>query len=227
MPGCRRPSTSGAQSDRRALGDTPAPGRRRAGGAHGRAGRLALLLCAALLLGGCLFSTRKDEGDVDPNGGAVWLPPVTLGNALGNMQRALEKGVLTNYGNSFNDSYFEMVLDPADLSELGQNEFDTWNASLEEQRMSGILISTEATLEVFWVPRDSVDQSSSVRYYEDLAYRLEFAEPTRSVTYSGKVDLWFEDDGAGEWYITKWIDKRDGSPNRTWSWLRARNQVEF
>jgi hypothetical protein len=235
MRGSRRASISAPRGGRRAGGASPPPpaeppartlpGYRRPGPAAAARGGLAFLL--VLLLAGCLLSTRDGEEPGENGDVYVWVPPVTLGNALGNMARSLEAGVLTNYGNSFSDDGLEMELDPADLAELGQNEFDEWSAAQEEERMAGILNSTEATLEVFWVPEDSIDQSASVRYYEDLAYRLEFSEPTRAVTYSGKVDLWFEDDGTGEWYITKWIDKRDGSPNRTWGWLRARNQVEF
>ena len=186
-----------------------------------------LLLAAGGLIGGCLLSTRDDEGGGETPPPTIWVPPVALGNALGNIQRSLENGVLTNYGNSFNENQFELELDPADISELGQNEFESWSAVQEEQRMTGILGGSPAELKVFWVPADSLEESANVRYYRDLAYRLEFTEPTRSVTYSGLVDLWFEDDGTGEWYIIRWVDKRDGSPNRTWGWLRARNQVEF
>ncbi len=197
-------------------------------GTRGRARRVALgaLLLVLCLPAACLLSTREDEGGGGDTG-LVWVPPNAMGNALGNMKRSLQLKNLTNYGRSFSGQHFELVLAEADVSELGQNEFLEWSATEEEQRMSGILGSTEAALTVYWSARDSVDESASVRYYRDLTYRLEFREPTRSATYSGKVDLWFEDDGTGLWFITKWVDKRDGSPNRTWGWLRARNQVEY
>ena len=188
--------------------------------------RAALVLLLSLVPVACLLSTRDDEGgETGPS--LKWLDPVHLGNALGNMRRSLEGKDLTNYGKSFSSEHFELVLDEADVSELGQNEFEEWSATQEEQRMSGILGSSEATLTVYWSARDSVDETATVRYYRDLTYRLEFHEATRSATYSGKADLWFEDNGAGLWFITKWVDKRDGSPYHTWGWLRARNQVEF
>jgi len=189
----------------------------------------ALILCGQLA--GCLLQTRPDEGPPggNPNDQANWAQPVALGIALGNIKRALEaqQRNLTNYGNSFSDTGFELIIDPADESELGGNPFTEWSATLEEQRMTGILSSVSAKITLTWTPRDSIDYSSSVRYYQDLVYRLKFEESTRSVTYSGKADVWFTDDGQGQYFITKWVDKRDGSPNRTWGWLRARNQLEF
>jgi hypothetical protein len=188
--------------------------------------RVAVIALAVALLGaGCLFQPREP---VPPGQGGevVWVPPAALGNALGNMKRALDNKQLINYGKSFSPQSFEMVLDPADEAELGQNEFTTWSASLEEQRMSGILSSTPGTLTVYWVPRDSLDLQQT-RYYEDLNYRLEFRGSGGTVEYSGRVDLYFQDDGTGLWFISRWVDKRDGSNNRTWGWLRARNRVEF
>jgi hypothetical protein len=185
----------------------------------------ALALAVGLLGAGCLFQPRE-PGDPIIGGEVVWVPPATLGNALGNMKRALDNKKLDNYGKSFSPLAFEMVLDPADEAELGQNEFTTWSAGQEEQRMSGILSSAAATLTVYWVPRDSLDLQQT-RYYEDLNYRLEFRGPSATVEYSGRVDLYFQDDGTGLWFITRWVDKRDGSSNRTWGWLRARNRVEF
>lgn len=188
--------------------------------------RIAALALAVVLLGaGCLFQPREPEPPT-PTNEVVWVQPAALGNALGNMKRALDNKQLINYGRSFSPVSFEMVLDPADEAELGQNEFATWSASQEEQRMSGILSSTPATLTVYWVPRDSLDLQQT-RYYEDLNYRLEFRGPSGMAEYSGRVDLYFQDDGTGQWFITRWVDKRDGSSNRTWGWLRARNRVEF
>ncbi|MBM3316310.1 MAG: hypothetical protein FJY75_00515 [Candidatus Eisenbacteria bacterium] len=183
---------------------------------------LVLLLAAA----GCLFQPRTPE---KPGDGPqiVWVPPVTLGNALGNMKRALESKQFFNYGRSFDAGGFEMVLDQGDEAELGQNEFEEWSASAEEQRMAGILASTAATVTVHWAPRDSIQESADVRWYDDLSYRLSFRGPLGAVEYSGLVDLYFRDDGTGQWYIIRWEDRRDGSSNRTWGWLRARNAVEF
>jgi hypothetical protein len=93
--------------------------------------------------------------------------------------------------------------------------------------MLGILNQAAATLSVTWTVRDSLEESSSVRYYRDLGYRLTFTLGGKSVTYSGLVDLYFEDDGGGLWFFTMWTDKRDGSSNRTWGWLRGRRRVEF
>jgi hypothetical protein len=179
-----------------------------------------------MLVAGCLFQPRDNEDPI-PDTEITWVTPNALGSALGNMERALEGKSLGNYGRSFSAEEFAMVLDPADEAELGQNEFETWSATLEEQRMAGILAATTATLTVFWVPQDSLQESADVRWYDDLNYRLSFSGPQGTVDYSGIVDLYFRDDGTGQWYIIRWEDRRDGSTNRTWGWLRARNQVEF
>jgi hypothetical protein len=187
--------------------------------------KVAGLVLAMALLGGCLFQPRDSKrGEDTPQ--IAWVPPVALGNALGNMERALESKRLDNYERSFSEAHFSMELDPADEAELGQNEFESWSASLEGQRMAGILGSTAGTVAVHWVLGDSLDLQP-LRYYEDLGYRLVFTGTSGSAEYSGRVDLYFEDDGSGQWYITRWVDKRDGSTNRTWGWLRAQNVVEF
>jgi hypothetical protein len=188
----------------------------------------ALALVLALAAAGCIFTTREPEGGIGPSGPA-WVSPHFLGNQLGNMKRALESNpkVLTNYGRAFRSGPITMELDPSDLADTGDTEFQDWTASKEEQRMSGILNQAAATLAVAWTVGDSLDEGSSVQYYRDLTYRLTFSKSCRSVVYSGKVDLYYEDDGTGSWYITRWVDKRDGSANHTWGWLRARNRVEF
>lgn len=179
-----------------------------------------------LLLGGCIFDTREPKGGGNGEG-VEWVSPETMGNALGNMQRALEVKILTNYGRSFSEEELVMDLAEGDKQELGDNPFESWSAAQEEQRMSGILNSTEAELAITWTVTDSLDEGESTRYYRDLQYLLTFEKPDSVAEYSGEVDLWFEDDGAGLWYITQWIDKRDGSGLRTWGWLRASNKVEF
>jgi len=198
--------------------------RRRSPARGWRAGALGLILVT--LGGGCIFQPREAQ-DPHQTSGPIWVQPQYLGNALGNMKRSLESKVLINYGRSFSPVSLVMELDPSDLSDLGDNLFDPWSADQEETRMSGILNQTTATLSVTWTVADSLDESSSVRYYRDLKYRLTFTRGGISVVYSGLVDLYFTDDGTGSWYITKWVDKRDASANRTWGWLRGRNQVEF
>jgi hypothetical protein len=189
-----------------------------------RARALGLILVA--LGGGCIFQPREAQ-DPNTNPGLDWVQPQYLGNALGNMKRSLEGKVLTNYERSFSEAGLVMELDPSDLSDLGENPFDPWSKTQEGARMTGILNQTTATLSVTWAVGDSLDESASEMYYRDLGYRLTFTKGGVSVVYSGKVDLHFTDDGTGSWYITKWVDKRDGSANHTWGWLRGRNQVEF
>lgn len=196
-------------------------------------GRLAILALSCLgLAGGCLFTPREPE---DPGGGVAlpdWVDPTALGDALGNMKRALEAKSLTNYGRSFNEGQeFELVFDITDEGELGDlSNFESWSGSQEEQRMDGIIAAAQADVEVEWVftaETDSIDESVSERYYKDLGYNLTFSKTGASVTYSGSVDLWFADNGSGLWYISRWIDKRSHATNMTWGWLRAKNQVEF
>jgi hypothetical protein len=193
---------------------------RRAGG--------TLALALALAAAGCIFTPREPEKSIGPSG-PTWVTPAFLGNQLGNMKRALQSNpkVLTNYGRAFRSGPIVMELDPSDLADTGDTEFQDWTSSKEEQRMSGILNQAAASLAVAWTVADSLDESSSVRYYRDLTYRLTFTKSGKTAVYSGKVDLYFEDDGTGSWFITRWVDKRDASANHTWGWLRARNRVEF
>jgi hypothetical protein len=193
------------------------------------AGGCGIAIWGAVAWTGCLLDTREPEGrDNDP--GIDWITPETMGDGLKNMENALEAKKLTNYGRSFSEFGLEMTLDPAHESELGGNPFADWTKEQEEQRMNGILNSARAaaaTLTVQWALSDSVDEGSSNRYYEDLGYRLTFTKGDSVADYSGKVQLWFEDDGTGQWYVFRWIDKRDASGRRSWGWLRASNRIEF
>lgn len=195
--------------------------------------RLAVLALLCLgFAGGCLFTPREPE---DPGGGVAlpdWVDPTTLGDALGNMERALEAKSLTNYGQSFNEGgEFELIFDITDEGELGDlSIFESWSGEQEEQRMDGIVAAAAADVEVEWVftaETDSIDESVSERYYKDLGYNLTFSKGGASATYSGSVDMWFEDNGSGLWFISRWIDKRSHATNMTWGWLRAKNTVEF
>lgn len=186
-------------------------------------------VAAFLTLGGCLLETRN-PGEPEAPSVCNWITPEALGNGLSNMTCSLEAKVLTNYERTFSEESLEMTLDPADEGELGGNPMNPWTAAQEAQRMSGILNSARAAaaeLTVQWTLSDSVDEGQSQRYYDDLGYRLTFAKGDSVADYSGKVQMWFEDDGTGQWFIVKWIDKRDGSGRRTWGWLRASNRVEF
>lgn len=200
---------------------------------------LALLALCGLTLAatfqtGCLFDPRE-AGDPGTGGeGVRWVDPTTLGDALGNMERALEAKQLSNYGRSFNEGGpFELVFDVTDEAELGDlSLFENWTGEKEEQRMDGIIDAAGEATEVdvewlFTAETDSIDESVSQRYYKDLGYSLTFTRSGAEATYSGSVDLWFEDNGSGLWYISRWVDKRTHPTNNTWGWLRARNTVEF
>jgi hypothetical protein len=194
-----------------------------------RRARAALALAVVLAAAGCIFQPRTAE---DPTGTqqVVWVVPHFLGNQLGNMKRALQSkpAVLTNYERAFRTGPLVMELDPFDQADLGDTEFQDWTAAKEGQRMSGILNQAGATLTVSWTVGDSLQgDGPSILYYKDLAYRLTFTKAGLPVVYSGKVNLYFEDNGTGSWFITRWQDQRDGSANHTWGWLRARNRVEF
>ncbi|MCK4305500.1 MAG: hypothetical protein KAY24_14785 [Candidatus Eisenbacteria sp.] len=195
---------------------------------------LRVLLGSLLItwaLGGCLFTPRDPEDPGNGGTGVVWVDPEVLYDALGNMERALEAKALTNYGASFASGLLEMVLDPGDEADLGEDQFPDWTKDKEEERMRGILTSTDATLDVEWFftpgVSDSIDESASERYYKDLGYRLTFEEGSKTSVYSGFADLWFQDDGTGLWYVSKWIDKRDDTGNLTWGWLRVQKVVTW
>ncbi len=188
---------------------------------------------AAGTLAGCIFSTREPES-TGGESSVPWVPPEYLYAALVNMKAALEAKVVDNYERSFSPDHFELILDDADLGALGgENPFETWSASQEAQRMEQILGGTKASLSVEWIftaETDSIYNSDTEQYYKDLGYELVFTEGTKEAVYAGKVNLYFEDDGTGQWFITKWVDKRDPTQPEgveTWGMLRARGTVEF
>jgi hypothetical protein len=180
---------------------------------------LALLLVALLLQGGCsLFEPRKAE---EPGGGeqVPWDPPTSMAVALRNIERALEAKSLTNYDRSLAQT-FVFEPDPVDVSEIGSNPFEDWDREQEVATMSQIL-ATSAEISLEWTVRDSVIVSVSEAYYEDLGYRLVFSWGDRDTIFSGNADLYFVEDN-NQWFLSRWVDKRDGSGHLTWG--RLRNQ---
>jgi hypothetical protein len=188
---------------------------------------LCLLVAAA---GGCLFDTRDPEPP-DTGEQVRWENPEVKFLALGNMERALEAKELDNYERSFAAAVEMKLSDEDEQFYNSEEEFPAWSGRKEAERMQLILDGTDATLDVRWYftpdQPDSVAESATVEYYKDLGYEMTFTQGSQSVVYSGLVDLWFEDDGQGFWYVTKWIDKKDDTANQTWGWLRAKQEVEF
>ena len=72
----------------------------------------------------------------------------------------------------------------------------------------------------------STDQRTQIRFY---AYRVILHAPQISpdTLYQGRADITFFEGGDGQWHITSWVDKRDGSGERTWGYLRRINRVGF
>ena len=72
----------------------------------------------------------------------------------------------------------------------------------------------------------STDQRTQVRFY---AYHLIIHAPQISsdTLYQGLADITFFQGGDAQWHITNWVDKRDGSGQRTWGYLRRINRIGF
>lgn len=179
------------------------------------------LLALGLLpfVAGCgLFDPRdpEDTGGVDQ---VPWIPPTSMALALQNMETTIEAKSITNYDRSLAQE-FEIEPDFSDAQEAPDivSRFAEWGREDEVTAMAEIL-SNDGDVSLLWTVRDSITSSSTEAYYEDLGYRLVFQSGTKETVFSGKVDLHFLEDN-GQWFVTRWVDKRDGSGNTTWGMLR-------
>jgi len=182
---------------------------------------LLLSLVLAALAPGCgLFDPREAEKP----GGEVqipWNPPLTMSVAIANIQRTLEAKSGTNYDRSL-AAEFTFEGDPADIAEVGEDPFPQWDRNQEVAVMSQIL-STTAAVTLTWEVGDSAFVGEN-QYYEDIGYNLRFRWANEDTIFSGKADLYFIEDN-GQWYLTHWADKRDGSGNPTWGRLRIEGSL--
>lgn len=170
----------------------------------------------AILAAGCgLFDPREAETPGNENQ-IPWNPPLTMSVALKNIERTLEAKSVANYERSL-ATIFTVAGDPTDLAEIGEDPFLQWDRNQEVSVMSQIL-STSATVTLNWTVGDSAVVGEN-QYYKDIVYTLKFRWPNDDTIYSGKADLYFIEDN-GQWYLSHWEDKRDGSGNPTWGMLR-------
>jgi ketosteroid isomerase-like protein len=195
----------------------------------GRAATGALVVSILIVAGGCgLFKPR----DPRPGGGAV-VPCATpnspndvVTNILNHYADALGVGC---YVDMLDDS-FAFHPDLTDSSEAIQpNVFVNWNKSVEDQDARAIANKATSRTVVF----DSLyantivspDQRTVIRFYQ---YHL-IVHPAQSTDtlFQGRADITFFQGGNGQWHVTSWVDKRDGSGARTWGYLREINRVGF
>jgi hypothetical protein len=196
-----------------------------------RWGRGAWLLALPLAAGCGLFDPR----DPDPPGDeeqVPWNPPTAMAVALGNIQRTLEAKSVTNYDRSIATEElsqepdfrpFTFVPDAVDAQIIGETYFESWDRQ-QEVTIMGQIIDTSADVSLEWTVRDSITTGSAEAYYEDIGYSLAFSWADRDTLYSGNADLYFIEDN-GQWFLTRWEDKRDGSGHETWGMLRRQGSV--
>ena len=149
-------------------------------GARGRCRILAVLLLVGFVGGGCLFSTRDPKEPAGEGEEVRYENPEVKFLALGNMERALEAKQLTNYERSFADQVEMKLSDEDEQFYNSEEEFPNWSAGKEGERMQRILDNTSASLNVEWYftpdQPDSVSESATVEYYQELGYRLTFTQ---------------------------------------------------
>jgi hypothetical protein len=190
--------------------------------------QLALALVVTISLGSCLF-TPRDPGNPDDFDPVPWISPDEPEKVLENIAVTFSWNRMTNYGRSFSDETIEMTFDLEDQPYGDPTEFDDWTAELEEQRMRGIIPEDVSNIELTWdlSSAELIEDTDTEWHYEDLVYKLVFEKDGLDVVYEGEIYLWFIDDG-GLWYISKWWDeKKTGSENNSWGYLRLKNVIEW
>lgn len=187
------------------------------------------LLCLMVtgLLGGCLFTPREPGVPVGEE--VEWKSPTEPAIVLENITASIEANRLVNYGRSFHEEKIEMEFDAADQSAGDPELFSDWTNVDEELRMRGIMPEEGlTTIELSWdIPDDLFEPNENEAYYENLGYRLVFGQGSKQIVYEGIVELWFFDQN-GEWVIHKWLDERKpGSDQHSWGYLRLKNVIEW
>ncbi len=179
--------------------------------------RLALLAAGTALLGaGCLFEPRDSEPPEEPPPFS-WTTPNAPEVVFENVERTLEAKYLRYYTDSFVDGSIEMVMDPGEVTEAGEDPFQNWTLGAETDRMRDVVNSMEENtdLDLEWVSRGEWNGE----YVPDVVYKLTFQRGQETpVVYEGRADIYL-DDSTGNYYIEGWIDNRI-SDNHTWCWLR-------
>lgn len=174
---------------------------------------------AAVAAGGCLFDPREAEQPEAPPP-VPWVQPTAPEIALTNIENGMENKYLPHYENSFYELELAMEMDPAEYSSAGVNDnpFVDWSRTQEGDRMGQVFFSMgeETELDVIWGDTEGKWRDE---YYEDLDYTLVFTEDAKEIVYSGRVNLYFVQEG-GLYHIWKWIDEQDTQDTHTWCYLR-------
>ncbi len=187
------------------------------------AGLMAGVLLAALA--GCLFSTREPEDSPDTDQ-VQFDTPTEPRLVLDNVRRTFVAKSITNYDRSLFGE-FEFRPDPSD--DIPPGFFDNWGRSEEIAGMAAVL-SSEGAVVFTWTPAgDPIavpDGDPDDRFYEGLAYQMRFTHANRTVTMSGRCDLYMSYvDGLYEIY--RWDDIMDGSGNETLGMRRWKGPVTW
>jgi hypothetical protein len=170
-------------------------------------------------MAGCSLFDPRDPEDIGGVDQVPWVPPTSMALALENMERTLEAKSITNYDRSLADE-FSIVADFGDSLEAPDIAvlFSDWGREQEVATTAEIL-SNGGDVSLQWTVRDSENINASITRYLDLGYRLTFQSESGDTAFSGNADLYFLEDN-GQWFLTRWVDKRDGSGNSTWGMLR-------
>ncbi len=200
-----------------------------------QAGRTAGVIAMAgslLLAGGCLFTARTPEAP--GTGGFTNTPPSSQIISLQNVQQAMVNKAVTNYIQTLEQTGFTLVPDPGDVADLGADVYANWNLTTEKTAMTQVL-ATQGIATFVWnhgqdlstlTYKAAPDGVSTHTYYQALPYSLTFSKNGASVTASGTVDLYFQEDSNG-FYIYKWQDYRDSSNNKTLGYYRVKGTIIY
>jgi hypothetical protein len=192
-----------------------------------RVGKAVALAWLLAVTAGCIFSNRDPEQGTGPQ---IPLHRSTLPDSvLYNIRVSLEWKSADSYGLSLGTD-FTFEPDPADESEINDPTFwEGWNRDREIRAFDDILTVPDAARIAFaWpppIPTPLGGDNPDEVYYRDLKYELRLTGVASPVTVSGRVDLYLAE-ANGLWSVSSWVDKRDGSPNRTLGYIRWKGRLE-
>ncbi|HEY3294928.1 MAG TPA: hypothetical protein VGL38_05795 [bacterium] len=177
-----------------------------------------VLLCTALLLGGCgLFSTRPAE--TPDTGRHTWTTPVNPQDVLTNMRSALFEHDQNNYLLSFDPDHFQFVADPvtvASFPAMGHWDYEAESHHATQLFNPGTLPADSIIIVVFSslvTPQPLGDSAEVIARY-DLTAGVALTNVPHHVT--GTADFWFRKGRANYWQIYRWQDTRTQDA-ATWS----------
>jgi len=183
----------------------------------------AIAVC--VLLGGCIFSPREDDGP--PEGGSSnWETPITTTVVLQNLKWALTDENINNYTECFTEDY-RFHVDPQDSLDAGQEgeeKYANWTLA-DEEHYASRMFTDAAGISLTTVTVIQPDETQ-VETYRQEDYTLTVwwesgPHINEEISYKGRATLWMRRSDSGRWAIFRWVDRRTEQGYSTWGTVRG------